>query len=449
MLKRRAQEADSAADETAARSGQVTDRVTGLPNRSQLAPLLRQLLEHGRSTSERTGLLFIEIGHLRDVNDTYGPDIGDRLLQGIAARIGNELGGGQRLLRWSGAELALVAPGVQTADTAENLAQGIFQLLAEPFDIDQTQVVVSASIGASLSADAFASVEQWIEDAHDAMIEARQLGNRATVSRDEATRNRMDIKITEDSIFKAVENQEFRLLYQPIVVIGTGTIVGFEALLRWLDPTASAKFVPPSAFLPILEKTGHIIKVGEWVINEAVRQCKDWNGRVTADRDPFFVSVNLGARQMAETRFSDTVTNALEKSGLPPELLTLDITPEALKYNRQATWGELRDLKYSGVRLALDDFGVGESTISYLREIQVDLLRLHGTFISGLGTTPEDEAIVKHLVGLGLDLGILSLAEQVESQTQAAKLRELGCALAQGFHYGRPELPADIEAQHL
>ncbi len=281
------------------------------------------------------------------------------------------------------------------------------------------------------------------------MIEARELGNRAVVSRDEATRNRMDIRITEDSIFKAVENNEFRLLYQPIVVIETGSIVGFEALLRWLDPTASAKFVPPSAFLPILEKTGHIIKVGEWVVNEAVRQCKHWNDRVSADRDPFFVSVNLGARQMAETRFSDTVANALDNSGLPPELLTLDITPEALKYNRQATWGELRDLKFKGVRLALDDFGVGESTISYLREIQVDLLRLHGTFIAGLGTTPEDEAIVKHLIGLGLDLGILSLAEQVESQGQSTKLRELGCALAQGFHYGRPELPTDIEARHF
>jgi EAL domain-containing protein (putative c-di-GMP-specific phosphodiesterase class I) len=254
------------------------------------------------------------------------------------------------------------------------------------------------------------------------------------------------VRITEDRIQKAVENNEFRLLYQPIVTTQNGRVVGFEALLRWLDPGASAKFVSPAQFLPLLEKTGLIIEVGEWVLNEATRQIQGWNERYS-NREPFFVTVNLGARQMAQTHFSATVAKALDSCGLRPELLTLDVTPEALSFNKQATWAELRDLKYLGVRIALDDFGLGESTIGYLRDIKVDLIRIHRTFVNGLGTTSEDDAIVKHLVGLGLDLGILSLAEGVETPLQAKRLTELNCALAQGYHFGRPELPTDIEAR--
>lgn len=438
MLRRKSQDES----ESAPGDGR-TDRVTGLATRDQLPGVLQECVERSRSTSERTGLLFIDIGHLRDVNDTYGPDAGDRLLRAVAERIGNELGGSQQLLRYAGAELALVAPGVETRETAENLATGIFELMAEPFEIDSNQIAVSSSVGAALSDPGYADVHAWIDDAHDALNEARELGNRGCVARDESTRNRIDVRITEDAIHKAVDNGEFRLLYQPIVTVANSRVVGFEALLRWLDPTSSAKLVTPDQFLPLLEKTGRIIEVGEWVLDEATRQAKIWNDRAQRD-DPFFVSVNLGARQMAQTKFSETVAKALDASGLRPELLTLDITPEALRYNKQSAWTELRDLKYLGVRLALDDFGMGESTIGYLREIKADLLRIHPSFVQGLGTTPEDEAIVKHLVGLGLDLGILSLAEGVETPEQLQRLTELRCGLAQGYHLGRPELPADL-----
>jgi diguanylate cyclase (GGDEF)-like protein len=443
MLRRKQDEDDI--DVVPSPDGQV-DRVTGLPGRSQLQPWLQECLERGRSTSERTGLLMIDIGHLRDVNDTYGPDVGDELLRGVARRLGEEIGGGQRLLRYSGAEFALIAPGVQTTETASSLAEGIFELMAEPFDIAGNHIAISCAVGAALSDHGYDSIRSWIDDAHNALSEAREQGNRAIVTRDESTRNRIDIRITEDRIQKAVDNNEFRLLYQPIVTTQNGRVVGFEALLRWLDPGASAKFVSPAAFLPMLEKTGRIIEVGEWVLNEACQQVQTWNDRAPG-REPFFIAVNLGARQMAQTHFSATVAKALDATHLKPELLTLDITPEALSYNKQATWAELRDLKYLGVRISLDDFGIGESTIGYLRDIKVDLLRIHRTFVNGLGTTPEDEAIVKHLVGLGLDLGILSVAEGVETAAQAKQLVELRCGLAQGFHFGRPELPADIEAR--
>ncbi len=423
-----------------------TDRISGLAAREQLVPWLQEALDRDRSTSERTVLMFIDIGHLRDVNDTYGPDIGDQLLRGIAGRLSAELGGDQRLLRYAGAEFAFIAPGVATSDTAASLGEGVFELLAEPFDLDGTPLTITCSVGAALSDHGYDGIQHWVDDAHTAMTEAREIGHRACVVRDEATRNRIDVRITEERIQRAVENNEFRLLYQPIVTTAEGRVVGFEALLRWLDPGASAKFVSPRDFLHILEKTGRIVEVGEWVMQTATNQIQEWNNHQPT-RDPFFVTVNLGARQLAQTHFSSTVAKALDSSGLKPELLTLDITPEALKFNKQATWTELRDLKYLGVRLALDDFGIGESTIGYLRDIKVDVLRIHSSFVAGLGSTPEDEAIVKHLVGLGLDLGILALAEGVETQLQASVLAKLNCGLAQGYHYGKPEMPADIEAR--
>jgi diguanylate cyclase (GGDEF)-like protein len=443
MLRRKQ---DDPVVEAATPSRDHTDRVTGLPNRSQLKPWLEECIDKARTTSERTALLFIDIGHLRDVNDTYGPDVGDGLLRAIASRLGGEIGGGQRLLRYAGAEFALIAPGVATADTAKSLADGIFELMADAFTVADKPIAVSCSVGVALSDAGYNSVRHWIDDAHDALAEARELGHRAVVTRDESTRNRIDVRITEERIHKAVDNNEFRLLYQPIVTTTEGRVVGFEALLRWLDPAASAKFVSPAAFLPLLEKTGRIIEVGAWVLDTATRQIRSWNDRFPG-RDPFFITVNLGARQLAQTKFASTVSDALSRNDLKPELLTLDITPEALKFNKQATWAELRELKYHGVRLALDDFGIGESTIGYLRDIKVDLLRIHRTFVAGLGNTAEDDAIVKHLVGLGLDLGVLSLAEGVETATQAKRLNELNCGLAQGFHFGRPELADEIEAR--
>lgn len=437
MLRRKAQEPEPNATDP----GAVPPAGSAIPDRSALPEVLQAANKHLRDTGERTGFLLINIGHLRDVNDTYGPDAGDALLRQVGERIANETGGGQEVIHYSAAEYALIAPGIETVETLENLAMGVFDLLSEAFPVGKAAVNISTSIGATLAAAEYVDEQQWISDTHDAMVQARELGNRGVVGRDETTRNRVDVRITEDRIHKAVENNEFRLLYQPIVTVKGNNVVGTEALLRWHDPGATAMFIPPGQFLPLLEKTGRIIEVGEWVVHEAARQTAEWNGQLEAE---LFTCVNLGARQMAQSQLASTVQSALEANNLRPELLTLDITPEALAYNKSAAWSELRGLKMMGVHLALDDFGIGESTMRYLREIKVDLLRIHPTFVAGLATTPEDEAIVKHLIGMGLDLGILSLAESVETAQQAERLTEMRCGLAQGYHFGRPELPSDV-----
>jgi EAL domain-containing protein (putative c-di-GMP-specific phosphodiesterase class I) len=184
--------------------------------------------------------------------------------------------------------------------------------------------------------------------------------------------------------------------------------------------------------------------VGTWTLERATSQIKAWNDRRPSDK-PLFVSVNLGAKQIAHASFADSVAQALDAAGLAPELITLDVTPEAITYNKHATWGALRDLKSLGVRVALDDFGVGDSTLAYLRELSIDLLRIDRMFTEGLGKTREDTVIVEHLIGLGRDLEILTLAEGVETAEQAEKLRELSCPLAQGWYYGKPEPDFEIE----
>jgi EAL domain-containing protein (putative c-di-GMP-specific phosphodiesterase class I) len=316
--------------------------------------------------------------------------------------------------------------------------------LAEPFQVGSGAVMVSASLGAALSDPGYPGIKAWLDDAHHALAEAREDGNRSIVVHDESTRNRINVQINEERVEKAFQRKEFVIVYQPIVVPNDGTIVGFEALLRWLDPSSGGSFITPGQFLPILEKTGLITPVGTWAMQEATEQIKLWNDNREGQR-PFFVSVNLGGKQMAQPDFPATVAQALDSCGLAPELLMLDVTPAAIRYHKSATWGALRDLKYLGIRIALDDFGVGDSSLTYLRELNIDLLRIDRQFIEGLGNTPEDTAIVRHVIALGRELGILTVAEGVEREQQDEALREFNCPLAQGWFYGRPEPAATIE----
>jgi diguanylate cyclase (GGDEF)-like protein len=422
----------------------ATDALTGLPTRASVEPWLTALAERSTATSQRMALLFLSLRDLDDVNDTFGPDEGDRLLGQVAKRLADGLESHQKVARYSGAEFAIVSEGVGTTERARDTAEAIFELLAEPFAVGSGAVNVSASIGVALSDPGYSGVKAWLDDAHHALAEAREEGNRSIVVHDESTRNRINVQINEERVEKAFKQREFVIVYQPIVVPADGSVVGFEALLRWLDPSSGGSFITPSQFLPLLEKTGLITPVGTWAIQEATEQIKLWNDGREGQR-PFFVSVNLGAKQIAQPDFAGTVAQALDACGLEPELLTLDVTPAAIRYHKSATWGALRDLKYLGIRIALDDFGVGDSSMTYLRELNIDLLRIDRQFIDGLGNTPEDTAIVRHVINLGRELGIITVAEGVEREQQDQALREFNCPLAQGWYYGRPEPAATIE----
>ena len=273
-------------------------------------------------------------------------------------------------------------------------------------------------------------------------MHARDLGPASYVVHDESRRGRYSTRIDEPRLQTALDNDEFLLHYQPIVRVDSGELIGVEALLRWQEPGATnTGMLFPHDFLPLLEKSGLIVPVGRWVIEETCRQAVAWS-EAHPTLPPLFVTCNIGARQLAMPDFADTVLEAISVTGVAARQLCLDITEQTLRYNGDGTWSALRRLKEAGVKLALDDFGTGAASLTAFRELNLDILRIDRTFITDLTDSPENRAIVRHVSNLAHELHMVTVAEGIESQEQADLLSDLGVDLAQGFFHGRPE-PAD------
>ena len=425
--------------------GDERDPLTGLPTRAPLHEWLAAAARAGRPTSTQAVLVFVDLDSLRDVNDGRGPDAGDDVLRQVAARLQTLDLFGARALRYGGAEFAVVFEGVHGADGPTRIAHAVLDLVTAPFDLEGEPVTVACHVGLAVGSDAAGGPADLVRDAHQALVHARDGGTGSFVVHDESRRGRYTTRINEARMHSAVENQEFLLHYQPIVRTEDGGMIGVEALLRWQVPGATnTGMLFPHEFLPLLEKSGLIVPVGEWVVRETCRQAQRWN--VTHPDSPhLFVTCNVGARQLAMPDFADTVLAAIAESGLPPEQLCLDITEAALRYNGSSTWSALRRLKEVGVKLGLDDFGTGAASLAALRDLSLDLIRLDRLFIADLAMSAEDRAIVRHVTNLAHELGVASVAEGVETKEQAAVLPELGVDLAQGFHYGRPEAADRID----
>jgi diguanylate cyclase (GGDEF)-like protein len=417
-----------------------TDPATGLPDRSNLDGWLAAAARAAQADSSRVALIFLELGNFTDVSDTYGPDVADQVLGAVGTRVMEALDPSQSLCRYYGAELVVLFPNVNSVDRARDLAAVLLGALSEPVAVGPGQVTTTCAAGVALSDTGYADHHEWLQDAHEALTEARREGHLAVVVHDEATRNRVDVRITQERVLKGWKQQEFYVMYQPIVRAADQSIAGFEALLRWRDPGASGTFISPAHFVFLLERLGLMVPVGAWILKEACDQIKKWNTHFS-DREPMFVSVNLGARQIAQEAFANTVVAALDESGLPPELLVLDVTEDCLRFNKGTTWNSLRSVKYLGVRIGLDDFGIGEVGLNYLRDLQLDFVSIHRSFMEGVGHLKEDTAIVEAVVQLGRQLGIGTIAEGIETFDQDELAKRMGPDYLQGFFYGRPELP--------
>ncbi len=436
MLRR--QSTTDAASPAAAAPAAGIDPVTGLPDRNHLHELAIEAVHHSHPESTRAVVAFVYIGLLRDVNDSYGADAGDRLLRLVGERLSTIDLPNTRVIRHEGAEFAIVFEGILHYEMAEEVARFVIELLTPGFDIGTDVIGITPTVGAALSTDNYGSIDDFIRDAHQALVRARDEGPGAYALHDESKRGRYETRIDESRLRSAMENEEFMLVYQPIVRVDTDQVIGVEALLRWKAPGATnTGMLFPRDFMPLLEKSGLGVRVGEWVVHEACRQAAAWNAQFP-DRPALFVTCNIGARQMADTGFRDQVVDAISTSGVQPWQLCLDITEQALRFNRSSAWAALRELKDMGVKLGLDDFGTGVSSFTYLREFTLDLLRVDRLFVEGVTISKEDRAIIKHIVGLAHDLGLVAVAEGVENADQAATLKKLGVDLAQGFYYGRP-----------
>jgi diguanylate cyclase (GGDEF)-like protein/PAS domain S-box-containing protein len=422
------------------------DTLTGLANRA----LFRDRLDHALDSNARTGahpaVIFLDLDGFKTVNDSLGHDAGDELLREVAVRLAAAVRRGDTVGRLGGDEFAiLVEQSLKPLDQAATVADRVLQILTEPVVLaGGHRVVLSASLGIAVGGDDCDSAS-LLRDADVAMYQAKSAGKSRWVLFDPGMRTAAVQRLElETDLRYALDRNEFRLHYQPVVELETERIVGFEALLRWQHPTQG--LVPPDWFIPLAEENGMIVPIGRWVLQEATRTAARWR-RLFDTGQPLSMAVNVSARQLAVPQLVDDVADALASSGLDPSALVLEMTETVLVHDASTAAQRLHELRRLGVRLAIDDFGTGYSSLSYLRQFPVDILKIDRSFINTITERSQVPAIVRGLLDLGRTLQLETVAEGVELPFQSNQLREEHCDLAQGYLFARP-MPAQ-EAELL
>jgi diguanylate cyclase (GGDEF)-like protein len=385
-------------------------------------------------------VLFLDIDRFKHVNDTHGHHVGDGLLIEVAARISATVRAGDSVVRMGGDEFVVLCEDVVSAAAAERLAMRLKKAIEEPIVVGSERIKISATIGIAVADRPGLDLERLIHEADCAMYRSKGEGQGEIVIADRSAE--ATPLITEVELEHALERGEFVLHYQPLMRLDDERMIGVEALLRWQHPERG--LMPPALFVPLLEESGLIVSVGAWVLEQAATQARIWERRVGPERAPH-VSVNVSPRQLNQADFTSVARDAIRRSGVNPRNLWLEITEGALLRDPGAAWASLRQLKSLGVSLALDDFGTGFSSLSYIRRFDLDVLKIDRSFVTGLHESTEDRAIVEHVIGLAHALGMSAVAEGVEEVAQADVLRDLGCDAVQGYWYGRPVPPEEID----
>ncbi len=420
------------------------DALTGLPNRALITDRIGQLLARNRRHGTTGAALFVDLDGFKDVNDTLGHAAGDKLLQAVAVRLTTSLRDADTIGRMGGDEFVVLIDGVSTQSAPELVAQRLLDLMRQPFTLEESAIpiMITTSIGIAIGDRDTAG--ELLRDADVAMYMAKAVGKNCF----EIFRPEMEHDVTyryrlEFDLRSALDDNQFRLVYQPIYNLDDLALIGAEALIRWEHPTLGQ--IQPDEFIPLLESSGHIIDVGRWVLREACTQMATWRARGS----DLMISVNVSGRQLDRDIIVDDVRDALTHSGLDPAVLTLEVTETALMRNVDTTTRRLHELKELGVQIAIDDFGTGYSSLAYLQRFPVDCLKIDRSFTNTITRSPEADAIIHTLVQLGKDLGLKTLAEGIESTGQIDHLRGEQVNEAQGFLMSRPLDPATLETQLL
>jgi len=413
------------------------DPLTGLPNRLMYNERLHQALANAQRTGDQVGVLFVDLDRFKNVNDTLGHTIGDKLLQQVAARIGACVRGTDTVARLGGDEFALILTNVQHHEDAQIVAQKILDALRPAFEVDAHEIYITASIGIACCPPSGEVAEMLLQRADVAMYSAKSLGKDTfqlyVPEMDAVAYERM---VLENNLRRALERNEFLLYFQPQVAMNDHRIIGVEALLRWQHPELG--LVSPIEFIPLLEETGLILPVGDWVLTEACRQAKLW----LDGGHPVRVAVNLSVRQFTQTDLGGKVERILDSIGLPAELLELELTESIFMENIEQNVQTLKRMKALGVSIAIDDFGTGASSLTYLKHFPIDTLKICQSFVLNVPTNSEDAAIASAVIGLAQNMSMVSVAEGVETAEQLAFLRERRCDHIQGFLFSKP-MPAE------
>ena len=420
------------------------DALTGLANRN----LLLDRLEHAVARrpgpgAGRIAVLFVDLDDFKAVNDHIGHSGGDQLLVAMAERLVTGLRPSDTAARVGGDEFAILLEDLRADDEANQVARRLIEELAAPFQIGDASIEIGTSVGIALGKAGESSAEELLGNADFAMYRAKMLGKgRFEVFRTDLHDAATQETALREQLGRAVENDEMRVHYQPIVDLASGAVLGVEALARWQRPDGS--MLMPDDFIPLAEESGAILSIGAWILERACEDTRAWQTR--HELPGLFVSVNLSARQFQDQGLDARISAALDVSGLDASALVLEITESVLMQTGAATVDRLTELRRLGIRLALDDFGTGYSSLSYLEQFPVDILKIDRSFVARMGEKGFRPVIARAVVQLGKGLGLDVVAEGIEQPKQAAVLRRLGCRRGQGNLYAEPLAPDDVES---
>ncbi len=413
------------------------DHLTGLANRNQFVERFDQALAEARVQNSNVAVLLVDLDNFQLVNDSLGHELGNEVLTSTARRLETAVRGGDLVSRLEGDEFAVLCKNVAAVDSAVKLSEALSQVLAQPLTVSGDQEVsVTVSVGVVAVEGGNGHAQDVLQDAAVAMHRAKEKGRARVEVFDEILRHRSKARLeVREDLRRGISRDELRVYYQPLASVTEDRTVGMEALVRWEHPTRG--LLPPSEFIPIAEETDLILALGTWVLREACTTMADWTEMMPGARDAY-ITVNLSARQLADPSLTATIEEALEKSGLPPEALVLEVTESTLMADAVNAGNVLSEIRRMGVRLAIDDFGTGYSSLAHLKQFAVDFLKIDRAFIDGLGRDGDDSAIVGAVVELGHTLDLTVVAEGVETPGQLAEVRRLGCDLYQGYLLARP-----------
>ncbi len=417
------------------------DPLTGLPNRLLLLDRFDQAVALSSREQSKLAVFFLDLDNFKHINDSLGHAVGDQLLVKTVERIKTCIRETDTISRQGGDEFIILLPDLHELSQLDLIAQAIIDIFDEPISINQQLLNISFSIGISLYPDDSRDVDVLLKHADTALYQSKDAGkNTYRFFSEQMNIDAVENMKLQSELHDALKNEELFIHYQPQIDCFTGHIIGAEALLRWQHPERG--LVSPAKFIPLAERSGLICTIGEWVLNEACKQAQLW--RETAQMTSFTISVNLSALQIKRGNIIETVTNALDLSGLPASYLELELTESTLFSNLNVGIETLHNLKKIGVKLSIDDFGTGYSSLSYLKQLSVDKLKIDQSFVRDMVEDSDDAAIVKAIIQLGHNLQLTVIAEGVENEGQLAILKRFNCDEIQGYLYSRPVTAAEF-----
>lgn len=416
------------------------DSLTNLPNRLLFVDRLEHALSR-RPKEEMLVVLFMDLDRFKVINDTLGHTYGDKVLQMLGERVSNCIRKSDTLARLSGDEFAILLEDLSSPRKIAPIARYIISELARPFVVDGHELFVTASIGISISPDDGNDSQTLLKHADIAMYRSKEMGrNTYQFYSPDMSSKAFERLNLETSLRYALERKQFRLLYQPQINATTGEVIGIEALLRWQHPELG--LVSSNDIIPILEDTGIIVAVGEWILSTACKQAKLWQDKY---KDSLRISINLSPRQFHDDRLVSMVKYCLDSTGLSASSLELEITENIILQDKKWLNKAFRDLENMGVRFAIDDFGTGYSSLSYLKRFPINTIKIDRSFVRDVTKDSDDAAIVTAIIAMTNSLNLQVIAEGVETDGQLAFIQQKGCELIQGFLYSEPLTAADMD----